>query len=59
MFVLIKKIYKHTMNQYLEDNLNNFVCEESIWMIFICASKSIKMKCYMFLCIEDKDEWEG
>ena len=45
-------------NQYLGDNLNNFICEESIWMIFICASMSIKLECYMLLFIENTDKWE-
>jgi len=29
---------------------------QSIWMIFICASMLIKMKCYMF---KTTNEWEG
>jgi len=38
------------------DSLNNFVCEESIWMIFICASISIKIVYYMLL--KSTNEWE-
>jgi len=41
-------IILYARNQYLGDILTNFVCEESIRIIFICALKSIKMKCYMF-----------
>jgi len=55
---MIRSFYKYVRNQYLGDYLNNLVCEESIWMIFICASMSIKMKCYMFLFIENTNEWE-
>jgi len=42
------RFYKYARNQYLGDSLNNFVYEESIWIIFICASMSNKMECYMF-----------
>ena len=55
---MIEYFYKYARNRYLEDILNNFVCEESIWMIFIRASMSIKMECYMFLFIENTNEWE-
>ena len=53
---MIRSFYKYAMNWYLGDSLNNFVCEKSIWMIFICASMLIKMKSYMFKTI---DKWEG
>jgi len=36
------ELYKYVMNQYLGGSLNNFVCEELIWMIFICTSIPIK-----------------
>jgi len=48
---MIKSFYKYARNQYLGNYLNNFVCEESIWMIFIYALMSIKMKCYMFFLL--------
>jgi len=56
---MIRFFYKYAMNRYLGDILNNFVYDESIWMIFICVSMSIKMECYMFLFTEDTYEWEG
>ena len=56
---MIKDFYKYAMNWYLGDILNNFVCKESIQMIFICASMLIKMECYMFLFIKNTYEWEG
>jgi len=56
---MIMSFYKYAKNWYLGDYLNNFVCEELIWMIFIWVSMSIKMKCYMFLFIENTNKWEG
>jgi len=55
---MVRSFYKYANNRYLGDSVNNFVCKELIWMIFICASMSIKMECYMFLFIENTDEWE-
>ena len=49
MFVMIRSFYKYEKNQYLGDSVNNFVCKESIWMIFICASISIKIEYYNLL----------
>jgi len=57
--LFVRTFLKYVSNRYLGDNLNNFICEESIWMIFICASISIKLECYMFLFIENTHEWEG
>jgi len=59
MFVMIRGFCKYASNRYLGDTLNNFVCEESIWVIFVCASMSIKIECYMFLFIKNTNEWEG
>ena len=50
---MIMGFYKYAMNQYLEDIFNNFLCEESIWMIFIYVSIPIKMKFYIFCFIEN------
>ena len=50
---MIKSFCKFARNRYLGDNLNNFVIDMNI---FICASMSIKMKCYMFLFIENTYE---
>jgi len=58
LFVMIISFYKYARNRYLGDNHNNFVCKESIWMIFISASMSIKMNCYIFLFIENTKGWE-
>jgi len=55
---MIKSFYKYARNQYLGDSLNNFVCEESIWMIFICASISIMIE-YCHLLKKNIEEWEG
>ena len=49
---MIRSFYKYARNQYLGDSLNNFVCEKSIWMSFICGSISIKVEYYT-------DKWEG
>jgi len=53
---MIMSFYKYARNQYLGNSLNNVVCEELTWMIFICASMSIKIEYYMF---KTTDEWEG
>jgi len=53
---MIRMFYTSVRNQYLGDNLNNFICENLIQMIFICASMSIKLECYMFLFIENTNE---
>ena len=52
---MIRSFYKYARNRYLWHSLNNFVCEELIWMTFICASMSIKIECYMF---KTTNEWE-
>jgi len=46
---MIRSFYKYVRNRYLGDSFHNFVCEESIWMIFICVSTSIKTGYYNFV----------
>jgi len=53
---MVMSFYKYTRNKYLGDSLNNFVCEESIWIIFIYASISIKVEYYNLL--KNTKEWE-
>jgi len=54
---MIRSFYKYARNQYLGDSLNNFVCTESIWIIFIYALIPIKTKYYSLL--KNTKEWEG
>jgi len=54
MFVMIKSFYKYARNR--RDSLNNFICKESIWIIFICVSVSIKIEYYILL--KNRDEWD-
>jgi len=46
---MIRIFSKDVRNQCLGDNLNNFICEELIWMTFTCASISIRLGYCMFL----------
>jgi len=52
---MIKSFYKYVRYRYLGDFLNNFICDKSIWITFICASMLIMMGCYMF---KTTNEWE-